>query len=429
LESNKADAFINLITIMKLYKITSCYLLVLAAFTMSACTKMDDYKKKYEPNGAIIYPGKLDSVQVFSGKNRVLLTGLFTSDPKIVKYRVYWNSKQDSIETPVTRTSGVDTAKLVIPNLPEGTMTFEVRTFDNGGHISVPVTLAANVYGTLYQSSLINRGIIAVKLQTDGSALINWADVNADDGLVSMELKYTDAANKQRDTVIVSQPTGLSTSLPKFNAGKTLSYRTGFKPNKTAIDTFYADYVDQKVIDVTNAYLLNTGPFQRNTFDGRWGTLAAPWITNAAAKNKDGGTNGGYSSDGGGTINWETWNNTPVVNGIVYQATSSQLSAGSYTVSFDAYSEVQSNSSVYCVAAAGGNGIPILADLSTALGSVKMYNGAKAGTTSPSSRDVKTFTFTLSSPQVVSIGFLGNLVGNGNPGNYFTVFNIKLFKN
>jgi len=58
-----------------------------------------------------------------------------------------------------------------------------------------------------------------------------------------------------------------------------------------------------------------------------------------------------------------------------------------------------------------------------------MYNGAKAGTTSPSSRDVKTFTFTLSSPQVVSIGFLGNLVGNGNPGNYFTVFNIKLFKN
>lgn len=414
---------------MKQYKYISYYLLVLVAFMISACTKMDDYKKKYEPNGPLIYPGKLDSVQVFSGRNRVLITGLFTSDPKIVKYRVYWNSKQDSIEKSVIRTSGVDTAKLIIPGLPEGIMTFEIRTYDNEGHISIPVTLAGNVYGSLYQSSLINRGIVSVKLQTDGSALINWADVNANDGLISMEIKYTDAANKQRDTIIASQPTGLSTSLPKFNAGSTLSYRTGFKPNKTAIDTFYVDYKDQKVIDVTNAYLSNTGPFQRATFDGRWGTLAAPWITNAAAKNKDNGANGGYSSDEGGVINWETWGNTPVVNGILYQPTSVPLPAGNYMVSFSYYSEVQSNSTVYCVAAAGGQGIPVLADLSNALGYAGMFNGAKVGTTSPNVKETKTFGFTLTSPQVVSIGFLGNLVGNGNPGNYFQVSNIKLFKN
>ncbi|MDN3580879.1 DUF4998 domain-containing protein [Mucilaginibacter flavus] len=415
---------------MKQHKNISYYLLVLTTFVIGACTKMDDYKKKYEPNGAIIYPGKLDSVQVFSGKNRVLLTGLFTSDPKIVKYRVYWNSKQDSIETPVTRTSGVDTARLYIPNLPEGIMTFEIRTYDNAGHVSIPVTLAGNVYGSLYQSSLINRGIAKAELQTDGSALINWADVNADDGLLSMEIKYADAANKQHDTLITSVPSGLSTSLPKFKAGSVISYRTAFKPNKTAIDTFYVDYQDHSVkAEVTNIYLSNTGPFQRATYDGRWGTLAAPWITNAAAKNKDGGTNGGYSSDAGGVINWETWGNTPVVNGIVYQATNAALPAGNYIVSFSYYSEVQSNSSVYCVAAAGGNGIPVLANLSTALGSAKMFNGANVGATSPNVTETKTFTFTLTTPQVVSIGFLGNVVGSGNPGSYFQVSNIKLFKN
>ncbi|WP_439694933.1 DUF4998 domain-containing protein [Mucilaginibacter sp. AW1-7] len=416
---------------MKHYKKASYLLLVLTAFIMSACTKMDDYKKKYEPNGPIIYPGKLDSVQVFSGKNRVLLTGLFTSDPKIVKYTVYWNSKQDSIVTPVTRTSGVDTARLYIPGLPEGVMTFEIRTYDNAGHISIPVTLAGNVYGSLYQSSLINRGIAKAELQNDGSALINWADVNADDGLISMEIKFTDAASKQHDTLITSVPTGLSTSLPKFKAGSSISYRTAFKPNKTAIDTFYVDYQTHSVkAEVTSIYLSNvSSPFQRATFDGRWGTLAAPWITNAAAKNKDNGVNGGYSSDAGGVINWETWNNTPVVNGILYQPTSSALPAGNYIVSFDAYSEVQSNSTVYCVAAAGGNGLPVLANLSTALGYVGMYNSANVGATSPSSRETRSFTFTLTSPQVVSIGFLGNIVGNGNPGNYFQVFSIKLYKN
>jgi hypothetical protein len=415
---------------MKQHKIITYYLLVLTAFILSACTKMDDYKKKYEPNGPIIYPGKLDSVHVFSGKNRVLLTGLFTSDPKIVKYRVYWNSKQDSIETPVTRTPGVDTAKLFIPGLPEGVMTFEIRTYDNDGHVSIPVTIAGNVYGDLYQTSLLNRGIANAEMQPNGSALITWADVNADDGLVSMKIKYIDRLNKSHDTLITSAPTGLKSSLPNFQPGSAISYSTTYLPNPTAIDRFSVPYQTHNVkAEVTSIYLSNTGPFQRNSFDGRWGTLAAPWITNAAAKNKDNGVNGGYTADAGGAINWETWNNTPVVNGIVYQPTSAPLPAGDYIVSFNYYSEIQSNSSVYCMAASGGNGIPILANLSTALGYVSMFNGANVGGTSPNVKETRTFTFTLTSPQVVSIGFLGNIIGNGNPGSYFTVFNIKLFKN
>ncbi|MEO7216540.1 DUF4998 domain-containing protein [Mucilaginibacter sp.] len=415
---------------MKQYKKISYCLLVLIVFAFSACTKMDDYKKKYEPNGAISYPGKLDSVQIFSGRNRVLLTGLFTSDPKIVKYKVYWNSKQDSIETAVTRTNGVDTAKLLIPGLPEGVMTFEIRTYDNEGHISIPVTLAGNVYGEQYQASLANRGIAKAELQADGSALINWADVNADDGLLSMQIRYTDVNNKLHDTLIISQVTGQSTSLPKYKAGASISYRSAFKPNKTAIDTFYTDFQDHSVkAEVTSIYLSNTGPFTRATPGGRWGVLAAPWITNDAAKNKDGGTNGGYASDEGGVINWETWGNTPVVNGIVYQPTSAALPAGTYQVSFSYYSEVQANSTVYCVAAAGGTGLPVLANLTSSLGYASMYNGAGIGKTSPSAKETKTFEFVLTSPQVVSIGFLGNVVGSGNPGSYFQVLNIKLFRN
>lgn len=414
---------------MKLHKIQLYGLLVLVVFSIGACTKMDDYKRKYEPNGAISYPGKLDSVRVFSGRNRVLLTGLFTSDPKIVKYVVYWNSKQDSVETQVTRTNGVDTAKLTIPNLPEGVMSFEIRTYDNKGNISIPVTIAANVYGELYQSSLLNRGIAKAEFQVDGSALIKWADINADDGVLNMQIKYTDAANKMHDTVITPQATGQSTSLPNYKAGTSITYRTAYKPNKTAIDIFYTDFQTQSVkAEVTSIYLSNTGPFTSSSSSGRWGVLAAPWVTNAAAKNKDNKTHGGFSNDEGGVINWETWDNTPVVDGIVYQPTSSALPAGTYQVSYSYYSEVQSNSSVYCIVAAGGNGIPVLANLSSALAFSKMYNGANVGSTGPSATETKTFQFVLTSPQVVSIGFLGNLTGNGNPGNYFQVKKITLFK-
>lgn len=187
--------------------------------------------------------------------------------------------------------------------------------------------------------------------------------------------------------------------------------------------------------DITAYFLSNYGtPFTKNAYDGsRWGTLGAPWVSNAAAKNKGGGLYGGWAAEpwngSTGFINWETWNNTPVVDGIVYQPTSMALPAGSYTVSLSDYSEIQSNSSVYCVVAAGGTGIPVLADLSTALGYVALYNGAAVGATSPSKTETISFNFTLASSQVVSIGFLGNMAGSGNPGSYFIVKWIKLVKN
>src|ERR1035437_2625874 len=153
---------------MKQYKFTPYYLLALLVLIMSACSKMDDYKSKFMAGGSLTYPGIMDSVKFLSGRNRVMLTGLFTSDPKIVKYKVFWNSKQDSIEVPVHRSSGVDSVKLIIPNLPEGMMSFEVRTYDALNHMSIPIRTAANVYGDQYASGLTNRAVAKAELQTNG---------------------------------------------------------------------------------------------------------------------------------------------------------------------------------------------------------------------------------------------------------------------
>lgn len=425
---------------MKQYKITAYYIVALLVLIISACSKMDDYKTKFMSGGAIIYTGRMDSVKIFSGRNRVQVNGLFTSDPKIVKYRVFWNSRQDSIEVPVKRTTGVDTAKLIINNLPEGLMSFEIRTYDAQGRSSVAVNVAANVYGDIYQAGITNRPIADASMQSDGSALITWSDVNADAGIKSMEIKYTDNNNKLHDTIIPSVFKNLITSLPNFKANinsNSFSYNTLYLPTSTAIDKFTTAFQTQGVkFDITSLYLSNTGPFTRNTTialtSNRWGTLAAPWVTNAAAKNK-GGVNGGYTTDNGGTITWETYGNTPVVDGIIYQPTSSALPAGTYVVSFDEYSEIQTNSSVYCVAAAGGSGIPVLANLTTnALGFAALFNGAVIGTAAPTATDTRTFKFTLATSQVVSIGVLGNVLGGNNSGiprgNYFRISKIQLFK-
>jgi len=415
------------------------YALAVFLTYVMACSKMDDYKSMYTQGGAITYAGKMDAVQIFSGKNRVKLTGLFTSDPNIARYRIFWNSRQDSLEVAVKRTGHVDTVSQIVAGLPEGVQSFEIRTYDNLGHSSVPVFVSASVYGDLYQSSLVNRGIADASFQkNDGSALISWGDVNSDAGVLSMEVQYTDTSNVTHDTVILSQATKLSTSLPAFKVGSLISYRTAYLPNPTAIDTFFVAFQTHSVkADITSLFLGNVGPDLSGIYgagDNRFGTLDAPWITNAGAKNKGSAGNmyGGYEHapwQGQGALTWETWGSTPVVDGKIYQVTSAPLAPGNYSVVFTYYSEIQQNSSMYCVVAAGNSGIPSVTDLSTALASVQLFNGANIGATSPNLSETRTFNFTLSAAQYVSIGFLGNLAGNGNPGNYVTVSSIQLVQN
>lgn len=407
-------------------KINIFFILMMIAAVLVSCSKWDDYKQ-FTAAGETQYTGKLDSVKVFSGRLRVKIMGLLPADPKIAQCKIIWNGT-DSVLYSITKGVGIDSFNKIVV-VPEGANNFKIQTFDAVGNASMVVNAIGTAYGPKYESGLTNRPILTAQLQASGNATITWDAFDTTTGAKGTWILYT-RSTSVADSVyaLVNQPT---TSLPNLKPGTPVSYRTVYLPNATCLDSFYSAYQTKSVkSDVTSVYLSNTGPgFQRNTFDGRWGTLAAPWVTNAGAKNKDGGVNGGYSGDGGGVINWETWGNTPVVDGIVYQPTSAPLPAGSYTVSFDEYSEVQANSTVYCVAAAGGNGIPVLANLSTSLGYVALYNGVPVGATWPNINDTRTFTFILTTPQVVSIGFLANIVGSGNPGSYLQVKRLQLFSN
>lgn len=401
---------------MKQHKIIAYYIVALLVFIINACSKIDDYKAKYMSGGSITYSGKMDSVKFFSGRNRVMLTGLFTSDPNIVKYRVFWNSRQDSVEMPVTRTTGVDTAKVMIANLPEGLMNFEIRTYDAQGHASVPVDTAANVYGDLYQSSLVNRGIADAGIQNDGSALITWADVNKDAGVANMDIRYSDKSGIMHDTIIASVAIGLTTTLPNFKVGNTISYSTAYLPNTTAIDTFYVAYQTHSVkADVTSLYLGNTGPFNRATYDGgRWGTLAAPWITSPNVINHSG--YGGYAADAGGSLVMESgWSGTAnILDGKIYQTVT--LPAGNYIFQVADYTEALDP--VYVVAASGST-LPGVNDISNALGYTKFSSTVRT-------TESIQFQFTITQQQTVSLGFLATMT-SGNQ--YWRVTSVKLIKN
>ncbi|SDC15509.1 DUF4998 domain-containing protein [Niabella drilacis] len=402
--------------------------LLLSTGIICSCSKWDGFKK-YIQDGEILYTGKMDSVKIHSGKERIQLYGLLKSDPKLSKIVISWDNGADSAAYDyVKQYAGIDTFIRIIP-VSEGVKSFKVITYDGAGNKSVDVFAIGTSYGDGFRKRMADRPVTSLTY-SDAGTTVNWDVMDLSTGPKYTEVQYNDNGSTKTVTVPITDG---STLLPGVKLVPPLYYRTIFRPDATCIDTFATALQPHNVIaDVTGLYLSNTGPgFARNTFDGRWGTLAPPWITNAAAKNK-GGVNGGYTSDSrwgySGQICWETWGSTPVVDGKIYQVTSAPLPAGTYTLSFQYYSEIQSNSTVHCIVAEGGGGIPSLPGLSTALGSAALYNGVPAGATAPSMEETRSIDFILTEPKLMSIGFLGNIVGNGNPGSYFVVRNITLVK-
>ncbi len=210
-----------------------------------SCTDMDDYKK-FIKGGELTYAGKLDSTLIYSGHNRVVVTGLFLADPKITSCKLWWDDKSDSLSVPVVRTAGVDTFKISINNLTEGTHSFEIRTYNKLGNSSVPVYATGKVYGDSYQSTLVNRPIVSAT-EDQENVTITWGGLDSD-GTLGSDVIFTDNTGKTQTQFCPIKTTTMN--LPNYAEGTSFQYRTLFLPDSMAIDTFSTAYQKQEIMNV-----------------------------------------------------------------------------------------------------------------------------------------------------------------------------------
>ncbi len=221
---------------------------------LAACSKMEDNYQQYLENGVIIYTAKVDSLKAFPGRNRIALSWLLVSDPKIDKCRVFWNSGKDSVTIPVQRSAGIDTINVVLDNLEENVFTFDVYTYDNAGHSSVKEEIIGTVYGNNYLASLYNRPVRKTAyLSGTKEAEITWFGVNPQ--AVAVDIEYTNVDGDlvtKREVAVRPDPFKPlafpdETVLPGYRQGTSFRYRTAYKPAPSAIDTFYTAYDIQQV--------------------------------------------------------------------------------------------------------------------------------------------------------------------------------------
>ncbi|WP_164905432.1 DUF4998 domain-containing protein [Flavobacterium sufflavum] len=395
------------------------FALVIVAGVISSCTSMDEGYKDFIKDGEVSYTGKIDSLHIYSGKNRVQIKGLFISDPKIAECRIYWDNRADSVVVPIARTQGVDELNVVINNLVENVHNFEVRTFDKLGNKSIPVYKVGTVYGDRYQTSLYNRPI-ASKYFSPKLTTINFASMDLSTGAYATEVTYTTTANV---TAKVQLPIAQSRlDIADFKLGSAFTYKTLFRPNPTSIDVF--ESVTTTVTDNEIQYLNNFYyPFTRLTYDGaRWG-VPTDWVVNDAAKShivssvNYGGLDALYFSFESG------WGQPAINNGKIYQTMTLPAGTYTYTININATSyAADANDKGYFVVAIG-NTLPDVALVETAASTLKWE---RAKNVTPL---IRTLSFTLSADTQVSVGVVTtSAVMTSSTGRHLKINSFKLVK-
>lgn len=223
----------------RLYNILICLLAISAV----SCESFMDIHEEYVQDGEVIYAPKVDSVQFIAGKGRVQFAFWLENAPNVKHVDLYWNSRTDSLTTTVSPTTGVDSFYVVVPGLPEGAYTFEVKTRDNFGHSSLYLTGFGNSYGDFYQSSLLNRRVRTVEQTPDGD-LVTW--YGSLDGMTWTDVRYT--TNDGETKTLRLSPSTSEVLLSDSKRGTGFEFASSFIPEELSIDTFETEWESYKGI-------------------------------------------------------------------------------------------------------------------------------------------------------------------------------------
>lgn len=220
--------------------IPGCAFVLLLLMIAGACEKQPTDYRSFLNEQEIIYPAAAANIETGPGKNRVLLKWKRNPDPSITKYIIYWNNNNDSTIVEATSGTASDTIRTYIGNLDEGAYSFTVYSFDQEENRSIPVLVEnIKVYGDKYEVNLLNRSVASTNY-ADGKLILTWNEPDTIN--VHTEIKYTSLAGQVK-TLFLS-PDSSKLAISDWKLPTSIVYRSAYKPEKDAIDTFRAPRYD-----------------------------------------------------------------------------------------------------------------------------------------------------------------------------------------
>lgn len=378
---------------------------LVATSGLISCSKWNDFTK-YTANGEIVYPGKLDSVRILSGNNRVRIVGKLNADPKVVAVKIFWNNYADSVEYSIKGNSSGSVFEQTFP-VPEGIKTFMVHSYDAEGNRSVPVSVTGKSFGDNYRRKLSARLITSIQYMS-ASTTINWEPADPSVGAWQNEVSYV--VNGATTTVFTPATISVFDGLPNTNTK--IRYRGIFRPDSTAIDTFCVAYKDTVVVPLKN----NRLPFVAAARAAqRWGNLAE-WNFNDSVKNHGG--YGGWDENNGNVFNIESgWGAPGITNGQVWQTLLLEPGKYIFEISDLLNTNLTSSDNTYLVVAQGSQ-LPDITDLGAAINTVKITGQPVSQLKVP---------FTINTKSQISVGYITTQAGGSPAGKFCNIRALSVY--
>lgn len=212
------------------------HLFFMLSFLFTACTGMDEKYKEFLEDSDILYTGKVDSVEILTGIERIKFNLIVSHDPKVKKLVVYWNSRQKSKEFEITANEIGERKEIELPSIAEGFHTFEIISYDENGAPSVPQEIVGQVYGDKFKAKVNDRNISSA-LHTDlNEVTIKWGSTNSSFDGVRVEVHYTDInGNSQKVKVEKDE---VETVISNYKEGILFQLQTFVRPDSSCIDEF-----------------------------------------------------------------------------------------------------------------------------------------------------------------------------------------------
>jgi hypothetical protein len=256
---------------IKFSKLYTLALIMLA--TIFGCDDMDSIHEQYL-NGEQVYAGKLDSLNVFSGFERVKIVGNTQYLGNSKEATVSWDDQTQTF----TIGQIVDNEfEIIIEGLVERNYEFDLVTSDENNNQSVKQTIRGRAFGDVFIAGQTARRIVKFDFSQSEDYIV-WADKAESEYVVYTTIRYEN--NSDTMTEVKVNPDDETTLLEDWKHGGQLEIVSTVISGDNGFDTADLDVVQQ------------TMPVPPSGLNKDW-TLAA---TIKVSKEFFGGVNGAEGS-------------------------------------------------------------------------------------------------------------------------------------
>lgn len=263
---------------------------------LSSCQDQSDIYKDFIVPGGVKYPQKADSLKVYAGYNKLMLTWMKAKDPSVVSATISWNNYLNSMDVDLSQIQD-ELVTVNVENLEEGNYTFYVQTFDQYGNKSIISEVSGTSYGANYEMGLADRTINSALRDVAFNGTVEWGVKTTD--LIYSEVRYTTSSGETRIVQIPAEQ--MTLNCPNIKPGEFFEYRSCFLPTN-GVDTVKREW---KTFEKPFMY-----KYPRNT-----------WTAVAKNGNHNWGDGGGGQTallfDGNNATGWHSKVGTPFPNCVV----------------------------------------------------------------------------------------------------------------